>query len=146
MAEDRRLIDHSPDVALTLSIQWATAVRAQAKRVTEGTGTDEQIPDAYLLVIALRNVRRAAQLAIQTFDTPAARDQLTEALNEFDETLPGAADTRDAIEHFYDYTRGIGNQQQSGSAPSASLTRTWLARMCRTSGSPTFHVGRNAPP
>jgi hypothetical protein len=88
--EDRdwRLIDHSTNVAMAHAWQWALAVRAQAGRVSDGGRSLQQIPDAYLLVISLRNVRRAADMAWAHLTDTAAKGQLREALGDFDDAVP----------------------------------------------------------
>ncbi|MEQ7129471.1 hypothetical protein ABN034_33780 [Actinopolymorpha sp. B11F2] len=84
----------------------------QSTRVVEGCGRHSEVPDAYLLVLALRNVRRAADMALRHLVTAKARDQLRAALDEFETRLPGAKEARDVIEHFDDYSGGVGDQQQ----------------------------------
>jgi hypothetical protein len=109
--DEWRMIDHSPNVALTIAWQWSIAVRAQAARVRDGAGVGK-IPDAYLLVLAVRNVRRAAKMAMIHFTTHAARDQLCRALADFDAELPGVEAIRNVLEHFDNYAHGTGDMQQ----------------------------------
>jgi hypothetical protein len=72
----------------------------------------------------------AAHLALTTFGTQSARDQLNEALAEFDQALPDATSVRNVLEHFDDYTRGIGDLQQSGArakrVANEELARTYV--------------------
>ncbi len=113
MTDDEwKIIDHSVNVALAHAWQWAVAVRAQVARVVEGSGSLQQIPDAFLLIIAVRNVRRAADMALRHLTNTAAKDQLREALNDFEAALPGVVNARDVLEHFDDYSLGVGNLQQ----------------------------------
>jgi hypothetical protein len=111
--DDWRLVDHGVDVALAHAWHWAVAARAQLRRVVEQPGTDEQIPDAFLLIVAIRNVLRAADFAFRSFSTEQARAQLAEALGEFDVAVPGAKQTRDVLEHFDDYSQGRGDLQHT---------------------------------
>jgi len=106
------MIDHGPNVALTHAYLWAVAVRAQVQRVVEGNGSPQRTPDAFLLVIAARNVRRAACMALAHLTGTGAREQLREALDHFDTTLPDLEDARNVLEHFDEYTRGVGHRQQ----------------------------------
>jgi hypothetical protein len=107
-----KIIDHSPNVALAHARHWAVAVRAQAARVVEGSGSLQQIPDAFLLIIAVRNVRRAADMALGQLTSTAAKEQLREALDDFAARLPEVVAARDVLEHFDDYSLDVGNLQQ----------------------------------
>lgn len=91
---------------------WAVAVRAQATRIVEGCGTFQEVPDAMMMIGAIRNVRRAADMALNHLRTDPARTQLQEALDDFDAALPGVNNARNVIEHFDEYSRGIGRLQQ----------------------------------
>jgi hypothetical protein len=82
--------------------------------VVEGCGTHNEAPDAFLLVMCARDVRRAAEMARKHVATDAARGQLGEALDDFDRALPGVENARDVLEHFDEYTRGAGDLQQPG--------------------------------
>jgi hypothetical protein len=114
MANDEwQLIDHSVNVGLTTAWQWSVAVHAQAERVANGSGA-RRVPDAYLLVLAVRNVRRAAEMVKNTVRTTGASVQMSAALERFDNALPGITKIRDVLEHFDDYARGVGNDQQPG--------------------------------
>jgi hypothetical protein len=105
--DEWRMIDHSPNVALAIAWQWSIAVGAQAARVRDGAAVG-RIPDAYLLVLAVRHVRCAADMAMRYFTTAAGRDQLRNAVDNFDAELPGVKEIRDILERCDDYARGVG--------------------------------------
>ncbi len=93
-------------LAVALGHAWESsqAVRLQLERF-RGSG---RVSDAYLLVIALRNVLRAARLAREELITDAGRAALDQAITTFEETLPGVQSARDVLEHFDEYARGRG--------------------------------------
>jgi hypothetical protein len=62
---------------------------------------------AMVLVLALRNVLRAAEMALQYAD-PAERPNLESALSRFREALPDLMTARNMLEHFDDYLTGSG--------------------------------------
>ncbi len=98
----------------------APGVRLQLERF-RGSG---RVSDAYLLVIALRNVLRAARLAREELITDAGRAALDQAITAFEETLPGVQSARDVLEHFDEYARGRGGpgkERTLGPYPSPSL-------------------------
>lgn len=72
--------------------------------------------DFYLFVVAIRNVRRAAELVLQV--APAAsRAAIERALEDFDKELPGAVEARDVLEHFDDYALGVGRLTKKEQVP-----------------------------
>lgn len=91
-------------VALGHAWEWSQAVQLQLERFRRSG----RVSDAYLLVIALRNVLRAAQLAREELVTVVGRAALDQAITTFEETLPGVKSARDALEHFDAYARGRG--------------------------------------
>lgn len=106
------MIEHSANVAMSHAWSWAVAVRAQAARIVDGCGTFQEVPDAMMMIGAVRNVRRAAAMALQHLSTDVARVQLQEALDDFDAALPGISAARNVIEHFDEYSVGVGHLQQ----------------------------------
>ena len=108
-----RAVEHGENIALTVAFQWSIAVRAQAERIRTGSGVG-RFSDAYLLVLAVRNVRRAAEMASQHARTGDARDRIAEAIDNLDNELPGARAVRDVLEHFDEYSQGRGHLQQPG--------------------------------
>ena len=76
----------------------------------------EQIADAALMVLALRNVHRAAAwVARETQGT--TDDDLGELVGQFDAYLPGLIHARDALEHFDEYALGQGRLQRTQPGP-----------------------------
>lgn len=126
VTDDWRITEHSPNVALQLANQWAIAVNAQARRIQNPDNTQERIPDAYIQVLALRNLLRAAELAKKTVPSRAATDAIKKAIRAFldavivigtisnqDNALERA---RNVVEHFDEYYRGTGKQQKQDQA------------------------------
>ena len=95
-----------PAIALGHAWEWSRAAGLQLERFRK-SGT---VSDAYLLVIAVRNVLRAGRLARDELHTDSARAVLDQALAEFEAALPGAKNARDVLEHFDDYARGRGGR------------------------------------
>jgi hypothetical protein len=96
-------------------LAWTHAVQLQKIRIMSGIGLPTAGPvtkqaDAYLFVLALRNVRRAAAL---TGRLAGGQPQVAirRALVEFDHALPTAKDLRDVLDHFDDYALGRGKLQ-----------------------------------
>ncbi|BCY06159.1 hypothetical protein [Actinoplanes sp. L3-i22] len=131
------------DLALSHAWLWAKACELPAARLLgDGTG----LPDALLLLVALRNVRRAAQLAARSLTKPEAQRCITDALAKFDAALPGVKEARDVIEHLDQYAVGTGNEQKALLAATPSLTRAELAaryslRLEGTYSEPIVRVG-----
>lgn len=112
MAEETwRAVEHGENIALTVAWQWSIAVRSQAERIKAGGGVTK-LPDAYLLVVAVRNVRRAAEMASRHVRTDEARSRIAAAIGLFDNELPGVKEVRDVLEHFDEYSQGRGRLQQ----------------------------------
>lgn len=100
--QTRRSVDASEIVL------WRRALNLQAERATDPSMTDiDNQADIYLFIITLRQLLRAVE-----FCEPHAEGDITAALHEFDQAIPGATDARDIIVHFDDYEQGIGNLQQ----------------------------------
>lgn len=87
---------------------WYQVLAAQADRLADSGF----VPEGYVFVIALRNLRRAAALVASTFTRDEDQQAAAAALAEFDRALPGSKQTRDIIEHFDDYARGAGALQR----------------------------------
>jgi hypothetical protein len=117
---DWRLTDHSPNVALQLGHQYAVAVHAQARRVQNPEHPMERIPDIYLLVGALHNVLRAAEMAKKTVSSTLTKAGMQRAIGVFlsQVVVKPTSDrgtalvlARDVLEHFDQYMCGIGRRQ-----------------------------------
>lgn len=92
---------------------WYKVLAAQADRLAE-TGF---VPEGYVFVIALRNLRRAAALVHSALAPGQAETTAAAALAEFDRALPGATQARDILEHFDDYARGTGYLHRRQATP-----------------------------
>jgi hypothetical protein len=68
------------------------------------------------LLVSLRNVHRAAEMARAHLIDHAAKEMITDALAAFDSQLPGLVHARDVVEHFDEYRVGRGRLQQKGAA------------------------------
>ena len=95
----------SPDeLALAFSgplRQWLRAVEAEHDRIKDGElDIDLRRADAALLVVAVRNVVRAARAVAALRKDP----QLDAAIGGIDSTVPGARNVRGRLEHVDDYT------------------------------------------
>ncbi|MEV0677173.1 HAD-IA family hydrolase [Actinosynnema sp. NPDC050436] len=103
--------------AVQHTLQWAATVEQQARRIQDNT-TPSQISiqqnDANLLILALRNVIRAAKFAQSRTRDPGLRERISTALANFNVALPNAVAIRDVLEHFDDYSMGAGRQQRTG--------------------------------
>lgn len=96
-----------PAVALGHAWEWSRVVAVQMERFLR-TGS---VADTYLLVLALRNVLRAAELARDhALSTEAGRESVDRAIAAFEQELPGVRSARDALEHFDEYARGRGGR------------------------------------
>jgi hypothetical protein len=69
-----------------------------------------------VLLVALRNVHRAAEMAVRHLTDATTRQVVTDALTAFDAELPGLVDARDIIEHFDEYRLGTGKLQRCNPA------------------------------
>lgn len=67
--------------------------------------------DAALMVLALRNVLRAARWAAEELRSSVG-DEADLILEEFNGHLPGLVNARDALEHFDEYALGRGRLQR----------------------------------
>ncbi len=112
-----RCCDH--DSELAACVQAGTQPRLDVDESLRNPGArllgnGYGLPDALLLLVALRNVRRAAELVIETESLTKldARQILADALARFDATLPGVKAARDVVEHLDEYAIGVGLEQR----------------------------------
>lgn len=146
--DDWKAIEHGANIAITVAWQWSIATASQAERLSAGTGL-ARIPDAYLLVLAVRNVRRAAQMAVRQARTSEARSRIDSAIQAFDAELPGVSEIRDVLEHFDEYSQGVGDRQQPKlmrrlRLPDEALAEQYLIRLegsSTNSASLTIRIG-----
>lgn len=116
------ITEHTPNVAAQLADRWATAVAAQARRIQRPDRTLERVPDAWLQVMALRQLLRAARMAERAEQADGSRRGIATAVNAFLEAIVLQSTTddregalrlaRDALEHSDDYYRGTGDEQR----------------------------------
>jgi hypothetical protein len=102
-------------------------------RVYAANGGSLRVTDASILLVALRNVRRATDMAIEHIASSPAKGQLREALNDFDAELPGSRDARNVLEHFDEYSLGIGDLQQPNVKKKLRVPNEQLAQQYRIS-------------
>jgi hypothetical protein len=113
------------NLAINHAWTWAKAAMVQATRLQNGAG----IWDALLLLVALRQVLRAAEMAQNSpLQERRARQILNSAVDRFKKDLPDLVDARDIIEHFDEYAVGKGCLQLKEKAAEPSLTEAELAR------------------
>jgi hypothetical protein len=125
---------------------WTKAVFVPAERLLSEETSG--LPDAFLLVVALRNVHRAGAMAAKSLTRPQARQLLADALQEFDAAVPGLVEARDVIEHFDEYTVGQGREQvkltKGGSQLSpAALAEQFAPRLEGPVGGWAVRVGKH---
>jgi hypothetical protein len=127
------MVDHGSNIAMATAWQWANAARAQMRRVYAANGGPHQVTDSHMLLVAVRNVRRAASMAVEQLATVAAQEQLRAALDDFDAAVPGSGDARNVLEHFDEYSLGIGQLQQPGVKKQMRVPNEQLAQQYRVS-------------
>lgn len=104
--------DNLHAVALSEAGAWKEAVMLCAARVRTG-GLNQQT-DARLFLLALRQFLKAARLAADAVAGSSEAQALAAAQDQFNQTVPGAKNACDVIEHFREYAKGTGNLQQPG--------------------------------
>ena len=89
---------------------WVEAVIAERKRVLDSQSTTvEHMAHAAMFALALRNVVRSAELARQVLGG-SRKGRVTAAIKNFEEQVADAKRLRDVLDHFDDYTLGVGNE------------------------------------
>jgi hypothetical protein len=131
------------NLALGHAWLWAKASEVPAAGLL---GHGSGLPDALLLLVALRTVRRAAIMAETSLQKPEAQRLLGDALAKFDAALPGVKAARDIIEHLDEYTIGEGLEQKKLRKATPTLTAAELAaryapRLEGTYNEPIVRVG-----
>lgn len=104
--------EHGATIGHTEAWCWGRTVRLQLRRILHEDDGETGIIDARQLVMALRMVLRGAQMSRAHLTTDAGRAILDEGLAAFTAAVPGGKEARDVIEHFDEYTQGIGRLQQ----------------------------------
>ncbi len=88
---------------------WASAVVAMADRLRESLQTSpEYQADQRLLIMALKQTVRAAEMARDLTTSDHKRAEIVGALDELDDVLSRAGVARNLIEHFDAYLLGYG--------------------------------------
>ncbi|GID32919.1 hypothetical protein [Paractinoplanes brasiliensis] len=133
------------NLAINSAWTWGRSSRLQAERLLDGSS----IWDAYLLMVALRQMIRAAEMAQKSLQKRQAQQILNSALKRFRTDLPELVDARDIIEHFDEYAVGKGALQEADRAADPTLTDFELAqqyttRLEGTLNEPTVWVGHRA--
>lgn len=134
------------NLAINHAWTWGRAAMNQAARLHDGAS----IWDALLLLVALRQVLRAAEMAQKSqLKNRQARQILNSAVSRFKRDLPELVDARDIIEHFDAYAVGAGDLQLKEQESDPSLTAAQLAKRYepRLEGpwnEPTIRVGERA--
>ncbi len=110
--------------ALARLATWERAVRNQANRVLRAAPESRfdvsMQADCYLLVLALRNVLRAAKLVL-AISPELARQEILAAVSTFEAAVLGAKNARDVLDHFDQYIRGQGDHRRlPGALPISS--------------------------
>jgi hypothetical protein len=149
--EPEKILNELPppeNLALSQAWLWAKAVMVPAGRLLNGPSFG--LPDALLLLVALRNVHRAATMALRHMSNPDAKRHLADAVAQFDAALPGLVDARDAVEHFDQYVLGDGNIQKrlrkeasanGGHVSEAELAQLYAPRLRGAESHPLVSIG-----
>ena len=104
----------SPDSVNSL-VTWAMAALTSAERVLRSDRSfgpwSVRSTDAALMLLALRNVERAAVWVADELRAEQG-SRVDNIVATFHSYLPGMVDARDALEHFDEYSRGKGRLQR----------------------------------
>jgi hypothetical protein len=108
-------------------------ISRRGARLTIDQVNGKKATDAARMVLALRNVLRAANWAAADLG-PQVGDRAATVLREFDEAFPGVLNARDALEHFDEYAVGTGRMQGAASV-------SFKFRLVSEDGRPVVPVG-----
>ncbi|MFI1975420.1 hypothetical protein [Streptomyces wedmorensis] len=111
-AEKWRPTKHGANIGHTSAWMAHRKVALDVHRMLNEDDPDRAVIDAPYTVMALRHVIRGVKMACSHLKSEAAKDLLDEALSDFDNVIPGGKKARDIIEHFDEYSMGIGDLQQ----------------------------------
>lgn len=156
VTDDWLITEHSPNVALRLAYLWAMAVSAQARRIQHPHNSSERVPDTYLLVIALRSVLRAAEMAKNSIPAPDTKREIQQAIGTFaraivvtnSTTKPEQAlvQVRDVLEHFDEYLCGTGRwQRRDADKSSEDRAQDYRVDFEGTADHPQLRIGPLRP-
>lgn len=149
--EPEKILNELPppeNLALSQAWLWTKAAMVPAERLLNGPSSG--LPDALLLLVALRNVHRAATMALRHMRNPEAKEHLTDAVAQFDAALPGLVQARDVVEHFDEYVLGDGNIQKrlrreaasnGNDLSEAELAELYAPRLRGTGRHPLISIG-----
>lgn len=110
-------------LALNNAYTWAQVAVRQADRLMNGASYWE----AYALLLSLRQLVRAAEMAQGANMSRRAKQILNSAVARFKDTLPDLVDMRDIIDHFDQYSLGKGWLQDQDHEKDPTLTDAQLA-------------------
>ena len=117
------------------------AIDMQVRRIGSSEPEDgeflaRRIADFEFLIVAATRLRRAANLAKRA---PETSTQITNALVQFDQSLPGLKKLRDIAEHIDDYSVDKGNDEsidrmylENCMVTGSGQTWTWLGESINT--------------
>lgn len=104
----------APPAALDLGVAlwhvetWWAGTELQHLRLSHATSPANAMADVSMLVLALRNLLRAAHLAGEAYPD----ERIGEAIQRFEQRLPGITEMRDVLEHFDEDAAGTGRFQK----------------------------------
>ncbi|MFI9181284.1 hypothetical protein ACIGXG_03610 [Streptomyces goshikiensis] len=103
---------HGANIGHTSAWMAHRKVALDVHRMLNEGDPDRAVIDAPYTVMALRHVIRGVRMTSEHLKTGPAKEFLKEALADFDKAVPGGKKARDVIEHFDEYSMGIGDLQQ----------------------------------
>ena len=92
--------------------RWQAGLELQDKRIRNSSDPLHTQIDLDLYVLTLRNLIRAVEHAENSTDSVEIR----KAREDFKKAVPGWLNVRDFVEHFDEYSQGIGKLQKKGKA------------------------------
>ena len=92
--------------------RWKLALELQDKRIRDAADQLHTQIDLDLYALTLRNLIRAVENA----ECTTGENEIKKALNKFKKAVPGWLNVRDFLEHFDEYSQGIGRLQKKKKA------------------------------
>lgn len=141
------------------ALDWFTGAVIQSERILDreayfrkcATGDIRETlesahrTDCQLYVFALNQTSMALRAMLEAAP-PAARQDIEDAIREFDLKHPNVKNLRDAFAHFDEYVAGGGRQQRTTSAPQFRVGFHWCNGDPRHIMEIHVHIGRDLPP
>jgi hypothetical protein len=114
------------EAAVAQQIERVRVARDELRGLTPAHGPIEPMQrieyEAHFLLVAIRNVVRSAH----ALRAVIGQGPLADAITEFEQRFPEAADFRDYATHFDEYQLGEGRHQRTGAVPvGSSLWLSW---------------------